>query len=185
MIRGDLDEYGLASYEGESKRPTSGCTEPCESAAVSFRGSLARVGDPDGQPTDIAMKKLLSCALFAFSFLAIQAIAQKSSDSRMPATFESVVAAEKFTKGLIAGGRAEVLQVEQKDVLVVTVYGSGVPTISIGAYQRTKDGWTLAKEWRPETVEAHKVFVSGSTVMIQGEKTKKQWVLFRFDGKRG
>lgn len=136
------------------------------------------------------MKKLVSVAFYCLllwttgcaAHKPLGGVAQTSSSQLVPLTFASVAAAEEYAKGLFAGGRTEVLRVGQGDVLVFWVYGSGWPDLRIAAYLKAKDGWVLEADWKPESVEFHDVFVSGDTVMIRGEQTKKEWVLFRFDG---
>lgn len=124
--------------------------------------------------------RLFACV--ALAFWATQTVAQESSAQRVPKTFESIAAAEKYAKRLFAGGSSDLLKVANGEVLVLRVYGSGVPDIAIAAYRTAKDGWALAAEWLPETIEAHIVFVSDGDIVIRGEKTKKRWVLLKSNG---
>ena len=106
---------------------------------------------------------------------------QNSPAPAVPATFESREAAAKYVRGLFAGGAVDTLSTGKKEVLIVYVYGSGVPDIEIAAYRFSEGKWFLAKEWRPPTIEIHNVAESDGAIVVIGKKTGQKWVLLKKD----
>jgi hypothetical protein len=115
----------------------------------------------------------------------LRAEVPKDKAHTVPAAFESRDAAAKYVSGLFAGGDVDTLKVGKKEVLVVYVYGSGVPDIAIAAYRFSDGKWVLASEWSPPTVEIHKAVVSEGDVVVVGAKTGKKWILLKADENGG
>ena len=123
--------------------------------------------------------KLLSLPALLVAALWAQAAEQK--DSFYPPSFASREAAEESVHHLFAGGDVDVLHAGTKDVLIYIVHGSGVPDIGIAAYFSKNDAWEFASSFWPSPGEFHKVILSGNEVVVEGEKTKKQWPFLKVD----
>lgn len=121
--------------------------------------------------------------LLAFAALAtgccLHGGAPKDVTHIVPASFESREAAAKYASGQFAGGAVDVLKVGKEEVLVVSIYGSGVPDIAIAAYLYSGTRWDLAAELRPPVAEIHKTIVESGAVVVVGGTTGKKIVLLK------
>lgn len=104
-----------------------------------------------------------------------------AKDSFYPETFASRQAAETAAHALFAGGDVDVLRVGNKEVLIFTVHGSGLPDIGIAAYLQKDGVWRFASAFRPSPNEFHKAKVRDSGIVIVGKHTKKEWSFLKVD----
>jgi hypothetical protein len=125
--------------------------------------------------------KLLSVSVVMAVASAAALQAEKPSDSPFPQSFKSREAAAKYARGLFASGDVDVLRVADTNILILYVYGSGVPDIGIAAYRFSEGRWRLAKQFAPPTIEFHKAIVSGKQVVVVGRETKQRWTLLKLD----
>ena len=123
--------------------------------------------------------KMLSAILLMIVTASLRAT--DPTASLYPHWFGSRELAENYAGSLFAGGDVEVLQVSDKQILVLYVHGSGVPEIGIAAYRSSDKMWELAAVFRPKTSEPYKAIASGREVIVVGEKTKQRWPLLRVD----
>ena len=121
-------------------------------------------------------KHVLAAVALAVAAL-VRAEAPKEPAHIVPAEFESRATAVKYVSKLSAGGAVDMLKVGNKDVLVVYIYGSGVPDIAIAAYRLSQNRWILAAEIDGALGGIHKAVVSDGAIILVGSKTEERLVL--------
>ena len=94
-----------------------------------------------------------------------------------PATFASQTAAEQYAKKLVAGGAVERLRVGTQDILVLYVYGSGVPDRAIAAYRFTDGQWDRAAELEPNSAGIHRARVRDGAIVVVSDRSTAKVVL--------
>ena len=121
------------------------------------------------------MKKTVLIA-FVLSLCAIAHAA--APEEVVPAVFSSRRVAESYVTKLPAGGSVDVLRYGGEEVIVVYVYGSGVPDIAIAAY-RMKDGvWQRAALVRPSVRGLHRAIEKdGAIVIVAGDSDETETLL--------
>jgi hypothetical protein len=120
-------------------------------------------------------------ALFFFGVAAVRAQTVAEAKSSFPASFESKQAAVEFVHGLFASGEVAELRVADQSVLVVFIFGSGLPEIAIAGYTLAEGHWQLKSEVRPPSVEFHKAVVVGKEIVLVGEESKKTWPFLKLE----
>ena len=118
-------------------------------------------------------RSCLLIALFIFLFAALQAQTVAEAKSLFPASFESKQAAVEFVHGLFASGDVAELRVADQGVLVVFIFGSGLPEIAIAGYTFAEGHWQLKSEVNPPSVEFHKAVVVGKEIVLVGEELRR------------
>jgi hypothetical protein len=121
--------------------------------------------------------------LIALLLLPVTALRQAVAEAKssFPASFESKQAAVEFVHGLFASGDVEELRVDGQTVLVVFIYGSGLPEIAIAGYTFVKGHWQLKSKILPPSVEFHKAVVVGKEIVLVGEDSKETWPFLKLE----
>jgi hypothetical protein len=97
-----------------------------------------------------------------------------------PTSFSTSAAAIAFANQLFAGGKVDIVNVGQQQVLVLQTFGSGVPVVAIGTYLNVGGQWVLASEWRPQVIQFYTVKEDHGSVVAVGNTTGEEWVLLTF-----
>lgn len=122
--------------------------------------------------------KALILALFATSLL-LCAESKNPEREIAPHTFDSTAEAEAFAKQLFAGGEVRVFDIQNTNILVLHVFGSGVYDLAVLAYSQEGKCWRLEKTWQPQSVQPYRVEVIDDGLFVVGEKTGERWEIFR------
>lgn len=100
-----------------------------------------------------------------------------------PPIFESRDAAEQYVKKCWAGGAVEILRAGKNDVLVLYLYGSGIPDIAIAAYRFVDGKWARASEVKPSPAGLHRACVRNGAIVITSDHSSEEVVLLATDTK--
>jgi hypothetical protein len=127
------------------------------------------------------------CVLFiaAIACCSVRGEAPPPPSHITPAVFESREAAEGYVKKLIAGGAVEVLRVGKKQILVLYVYGSGVPDTAIAAYRFAEGKWCRASEVGAALGGIHRALVRDGAIVLISDRSSEVVVLLKADEKEG
>jgi hypothetical protein len=97
-----------------------------------------------------------------------------------PTSFTTAAAAADYANQLFVGGKVDIVNVGQQQVLVLQTFGSGVPIVAIGTYLNVGGQWVLASEWRPQITQLYTVKADNGNVVAVGNTTGEEWVLLAF-----
>ena len=97
--------------------------------------------------------------------------------ARVPTSFDSTAAASLYAASQFASGKTETVRVGNEDILILHVYGSGVPELALATYRRGGDRWKLASEWKPQKPQFYSVKESNGEVVATGNTTGEEWLL--------
>ncbi|WP_221031103.1 hypothetical protein [Actomonas aquatica] len=88
-----------------------------------------------------------------------------------PCFFRTTAEAEDYAKSLFAGGEVQVFDLGDEKVLVLRVFGSGVPDIGFWVFAAEEGAWRLASRSMPPIPEMHRLEVDSGALFIVGEET--------------
>ena len=96
----------------------------------------------------------------------------------IPKSFPSIQAAKAYAETSFAGGKTETFSVNGKEIMVLVIYGSGVPDLAIAAYLKKKGNWQFVAEGnRLGPTVTHTIKQEGNKLMIYGDPTNKPSLL--------
>jgi len=110
-------------------------------------------------------------------------LAEQTDKHIVPLEFKSQDEAEIYVSRLFAKGRISKLTVRKSQVLVMQVYGSGVPDIVFAAYALSEGRWVLVSKLLARKIgkitEPHEVTIVGDEILVVGSQSGHKSVLFR------
>ena len=115
-----------------------------------------------------------------------RAVADESNEYVTPVVFESEEQAKKYVDELFAGGSLMKYQVGDATLLVIYVFGSGVPVTSIAVYEATEGNWKRVRELYPRTMgsitEIYEIYAADNKLIVFGKETGYESVIYSADG---
>ena len=126
---------------------------------------------------------LFSIILLMFSLLCLnRVVAEESNEYVAPVIFESQVQAQKYVDELFTGGSLIKYQVGDATLLVIYVFGSGVPVTSIAVYEATEGIWKRVRELYPDAMgsiaESYQIYVADNKLIVVGKETGYESVIY-------
>jgi hypothetical protein len=96
----------------------------------------------------------------------------------IPKSFPSTQEAKTYAETSFAGGRTETFSINGKEIMVLVIYGSGVPDLAIAAYLKKRGTWEFIAEGnRLGPTVTHTIKQEGNKLMIYGAPTDKPHLL--------
>jgi hypothetical protein len=104
------------------------------------------------------------------------------AEDLIPKSFPSIQAAKAYAETSFAGGKTETFSVNGKEIMVLVIYGSGVPDLAIAANLKKKGNWQFVAEGnRLGPTVTHTIKQEDNKLMIYGDPTNKPSLLLRVE----